>query len=85
MMTLPTIHLNGSSKESLVHDARTAYSALLDAADALSRMSPHRRDYYTAPDTWDAATAEHAARIEAVQGVMDSVSEWALAVQNLNS
>ena len=81
--TLPTIHLNGSSKRSLVRDAQSAYSALIAAVDALCAMHPHQRDYYPSPGTWDAASDEHADRIKAVSGVMDDICDWANQVQNL--
>jgi hypothetical protein len=82
-MTLPTIHLNGTSQEALIDDARTAYSALDEAVKALCRMHPHGRDYYPVPGTWDAASDEHDTRIQAVQGVMSEIGSWAKQVSLL--
>jgi len=81
--TLPTIHLNGSSRQRLVEDAQTAYSALNAALETLCAMRPHQRDYYVSPDTWAPASEEHSRRIETVLQVRDEIAHWAVDVQNL--
>ena len=45
-MIFPTIHLNGTSKESLLAEYRVAYDKLDEAIEALSKVTIHGRDYY---------------------------------------
>lgn len=45
-MRHPTIHLNGTSKKSLLDGYHTAYLALRAAQAALVAITPHGRDYY---------------------------------------
>lgn len=47
---LPTIHLNGTSKEELGREAREALKALYALRDALKDVTVHPRDFYTQPD-----------------------------------
>jgi hypothetical protein len=82
-MILPIIHLNGTSRESLVDDACTARSALESAIEALCQMRPNGRDYYPAPGTLGPATDEHEQRIQAVRRVSDELTEWAQKVMDM--
>lgn len=43
---LPTIHLNGTSPESLLFEATQAREALSRAVDAIQGAHPNARDYY---------------------------------------
>jgi hypothetical protein len=45
-LAVPTIHLNGTSRESLMEDLLGAYHALTEAIAALGRACPNGRDYY---------------------------------------
>lgn len=47
---VPTIHLNGTSKERLLDDYCAALSALAKAREALIPTGPNMRDYYVQPD-----------------------------------
>lgn len=44
-MILPTVHLNGTSREELVHQRTEARNAVRAARSALSLAAPHPRDY----------------------------------------
>ena len=74
-LTLPIIHLNGSSARSLLEDNRNAYNALYDAQSVLCKASPHPRDYYVAEDeqAFYKAKAEHGDRIQALNKIMEDL------------
>ena len=69
-MRVPTVHLNGTSKDELrrqLFDAADAGSAFLAA---LAAMSPNGRDYYPQGDNAiREAIAEHRARISRVEAI----------------
>lgn len=59
-MILPTIHLNGSGRESLMKQYREAYMKLHDAVLTLRAVDVHSRDYYPqGPEKGAQAQAEH--------------------------
>jgi hypothetical protein len=45
-MQKPTIHLNGTSADSLLRDDEAAHDAVTQAISALAQVAPHGRDYY---------------------------------------
>jgi hypothetical protein len=85
---VPTVHLNGTSAESLIAQLHAVDKALNDAVSAMSLATPHDRDYYVQDDP-DAgpkarlANWERQIRIEAIrheiqeimQGVYDQTTE----------
>ena len=84
-MMVPTLHLNGTSKTSLIDDLCEASHALNVAYDAMKRCGPNGRDYYPqGPDAWGKARDEwteiqkqlHAIR-EKVVAVMIHIHEQA--------
>jgi hypothetical protein len=65
-VTVPTIHLNGTSKDILLDQLEVAVRAINDAVKALANAEPNARDYYPQGDEgWLAARRQHAARINA--------------------
>lgn len=63
-MQLPLIHLNGTSKASLLEEAGDCYLAIVHALDKVVSRPPHSRDYYPlSPEAWTAAQAEHQDRV----------------------
>lgn len=81
-MRHPTIHSNGTSKESLVEQWRDAYLALLNARSVLCGAAPHSRDYYPQGGcAYEMARAEHYARLVKIQAVMDELDELSLRAQ----
>ncbi len=73
-LAVPTIHLNGTSKESFRKDLGNAHESIRNAIDALLAMAPHGRDYYVqGPDAYGVARREHEARIEKLSSVRDEV------------
>lgn len=74
VITAPLVHLNGTSKESLLEVRETAYGALYAAYEALRQVAPHKRDYYPlGDDAWNAAVQQHEERQRAVDGVMRGI------------
>lgn len=74
-LTLPTIHLNGSSVDSLIEQIETAGHALMAAHGALVLAAPNARDYYVqGPDAFDKAVQEHEARLAKVKAVYKETS-----------
>lgn len=49
-LVVPTIHLNGSSRERLTGALEKAAEAVRLAQEALTETSPHGRDYYVQAD-----------------------------------
>ena len=43
---LPTIHLNGTGRDTLLREYSQARKALFEAQSAFSRITVHGRDYY---------------------------------------
>jgi len=74
-LTLPIIHLNGSSKESLIDGLKEAWTALEEAEKVLRRHYPHDRDYYISPDpeAGSKARAEHDSRLLRIKSVRNEI------------
>ncbi len=69
-MTLPTIHLNGTSKLTIMTEIGAAMDAVECAITALKKAAPHGRDYYPqGPGTYVKATEEHLARMDKLVAV----------------
>ena len=69
-MILPTLHLNGTSSESLADGYAEAMKHLRAAMRALDACSPNARDYYPqGPAAYGQAAREHEARAKSVRAV----------------
>lgn len=70
MVTLPSVHINGTPKQSLFDDNMTALEAIDAAMLAVQKAAPHGRDYYVQDgEAYKAALAEHTARITKLNSV----------------
>jgi len=75
-MTLPTIHLGGSSPWALNDDYVFALTAVRDARDAIRRIDFNARDYYVqGAGAWEAAVAERQAQMQALDGLIHYLEE----------
>lgn len=73
-MRLPTIHLNGTSRQYLHEEALASAFALRAAVASLEAMTVNARDYYPqGPDAYAEAAREHRERIERVRQVLAEV------------
>lgn len=58
-LTLPTVHLNGTSRKMLAEGYQRAYVAVVDAIRAFNEIKFHARDYYVQPEgAWTKARTE---------------------------
>ena len=75
-MRVPTIHLNGTGRETLLVQLENAGSALREALEALREASPNGRDYYPQGDgAGTEALREHMTRLERVKSVLTEITE----------
>jgi hypothetical protein len=80
-MTVPTIHLNGTSKAQLVESLCNASVALRAAYTALKETAPNGRDYYPqGPAAMDAAQEEHFDRLRRVDAVRKEIDQLTIAI-----
>ena len=80
--TLPTVHLNGTSRDELVRQLVEAGKALQVALDKLRAAYPHERDYYVNPDpmAYKKAKNAHDQRCREVHRAMMDCNEMAEAL-----
>lgn len=80
---LPTIHLGGTPKSHLLEGLEPALRAAYELASALQAMSPNARDYYPqGPGAFAKAAAEHDARREALQKIVEDLEQQLEYVSN---
>ena len=73
-MTLPTVHLNGTSAKDLYADLERAYDAIQVAWEVLRRAAPNGRDYYPqGPRVVYQAEDEHVSRLQRLQSVQQEL------------
>lgn len=67
---VPTIHLNGTPRETLLEQHSLAYTALREAISALQYACPNGRDYYPqGPSAITAALAAHSSRVQTLEAI----------------
>jgi hypothetical protein len=70
-MILPTIHLNGTSRESLLEGYQEAIDALVEAGRKVAAAGPNGRDYYVQGNkAFPQAMDEHEARLTKIRKVI---------------
>ena len=67
--TLPIIHINGTSRETLCLDYENARIALEDAANSMTKIEFNARDY--ARGDWETAVAQRKAMFQKLEEVRD--------------
>ncbi len=81
-LTVPSVHLNGTSFAGLHDPLVRAGSDIRAAIEALSECAPHGRDYYVQDDRAFAKSRdEHLSRVSRLQSVLDELKVLARQVQ----
>jgi transposase len=80
-MSVPTVHLNGTSQEELVSLRLDVVEAIRDAVVALRKAAPHGRDYYVqGPDAYNTARLIWEGRLAELEGVAERIRAEALDI-----
>lgn len=76
MSSLPTIHLNGTSREMLLEGYDAAYRKLLKFRHAFREIEFNARDYYVGePDAWNNACKEREKMLNNIHQLVDYLEE----------
>jgi hypothetical protein len=80
-LQLPTLHLNGTSQDSLLEDLSAAGQAVREAMERLAVCYPNGRDYYVQEaGSLARAEAQHAYRMERLRDVLAELNDLAEGV-----
>jgi len=79
-MMIPTIHLNGTSRERLLEAIVEANNALIRAQQAVAETAPNARDYPQGYDALRKAQNEHWARMQKLIEVRQELEDIAEAI-----
>jgi hypothetical protein len=75
-MRKPSIHLNGTSRESLQLAYHEAYSSVAKALEAVQGAYPNARDYYPqGQEAFSEAANEHYDRIHRLEAVYSELAQ----------
>lgn len=82
-MRVPTVHLNGTSKASLIEGYLNIHQSVEAAIDVLRRNCPNARDYYTqGNEAFSEAAKEHQERLLSLLKVSRECMEIAEAISD---
>ena len=85
-LTLPTIHLNGTSAEALMEGYQKAYEAVSDSILVVARAYPNGRDYYPqGNEALPAALLEHDRRLMLLNVVAKELETLIVGISDLES
>jgi hypothetical protein len=80
-LTIPLVHLNGTSKKELLKQLEDAYRAVAEAGRMLAQATPHDRDYYVlGPDVGHKAREEHHARMRKLADIEHDLTDIAIGI-----
>ncbi len=77
-MIVPVIHLNGTSKQSLIEDHCGMTHFLRQAIEALAKCTPNGRDYPSGG--WKEAMTEHVSRRDRLCDVLRELEELTMKI-----
>jgi hypothetical protein len=79
---VPSVHLNGTSRDALIRQLLDAHDALRQAVETMQDGAPHARDYYTQadPDAFTKARNAHFARLAKIEDVQNELFALAEAI-----
>ena len=83
-VTLPSIHMNGTSAKTLCEEIRKACSDLQMARMSLASMTVHSRDHYvkTDPDSYVKARNEQMARLDKIDAIYKELTDLYLGIRD---
>lgn len=77
-LMLPSVNLNGTSKEELVAGYAKAHEAIMAALDAVAETSPHGRDFQTCePGEHSVAMHQHLDRLMMLNTLAEEMEQLA--------
>ena len=80
-MIVPLIHSGGTAQSDLVDGYCAAINSIRDAIKSVQENGPNGRDYYPlGRDVCKQAFAEHSARLQSLQAVVDDLEALAMAI-----
>ena len=84
MVTLPSIHMNGTSADTLCEEIRKACSNLQVARMSIAEMTVHSRDHYVKHDkeSFKFAQAEHVARLQKLDDIHNELIAIYLGIRD---
>ena len=81
MVMVPSVHINGTSKDELLRQLGGARDAVRYAMERLREATPNARDYYVQErGAFSNAMLDHLARMEKLASVFDELGEIIEAV-----
>lgn len=82
-LAVPTVHLNGTSRESLLEGYSEAIRALNRAETKMTAACPNARDYYVQDGpAFGIAMDQHTARMKKLREIISELEEIAVAVSD---
>ncbi len=82
-LLIPTVHMNGTSRDELEKQLRDASDAIRKAMAVLHKACPNDRDYYVrSQDAGLAARAQHRSRMQRLESVRQELEAIFMAMQN---
>lgn len=80
-LSIPTVHLNGTSQRELLDQIQTAHAAVNDAMIALTKATPNGRDYYPqGPEAIRKAIIDHSERLAKLATVSGELETIGIAI-----
>jgi hypothetical protein len=71
---MPTVHLNGTSRDELLSQYTCAHRRLREAYETMCLAAPHGRDYYTqGQGAYSCAAADHTERLRKITQVTNEI------------
>ncbi len=84
--TVPTVHMNGTSRGELLEQLTNAHSGCREAAQGLRGAWPNARDYYVqGPEAYKRVVQEWESRIERINSVSKELEALAIAIDQAGS
>lgn len=73
-IVLPVVHLNGTSRLSLIEEQQEVLYSLQDVVAKLKNAAPNMRDYYPVPGRWQEALEQHKRRLTTITDLIAEVT-----------